>query len=868
MKTRQEGHRIRAINAILNTSDDRDATSKMIFDSLSTLAPSNDREGLRAMVLGEIEGPMDANFMADILVAYGSMVTDNTVMRLYPLQLNLEGVPRPDLLEALDRRRPLPWAEDYDHSDIEELLGDVFVTTLDNMPSLESDSLLRWVEVLAPNRHSSLRPCVTDAIRRWLAAKASRDIELFEAIRSIHDPEHGWVANTYTDTCGLRVSGAIIEHLIRPQQPNETDEDCSRRISDAVTILVHFWHEGLIDSYWHAHEQLADDTHNQEHFEKLTTCEIQSWRLKKMVQEQTKERKRRITRRWRNRRLQRDLSGIRDGDYSTVVHHGAEIFFHPESAGIETIVQIYGKEIADAIVHRCIWLACNGLDRVEVHEIGAGIPNGRSDARELPAVTGAQIMRERGEYAVPADVPPTVLLSVLAQHSMISNESNRQELGRYALEALCQSDTGMNALDTFWLAALDAGAISLPGITVLQDNPELADALASRLEALLYARPNLPSQVLREIIRLVVGRHGTDAMVQIVESALSSALSDQARGLWLAAGIELDPTRFSVHLPEIKDIEILTQALADYAIPLIMDDSANRAERAELVIRYLGPTVSPSASYECDSGIITSEVRRCDAVRMAMSVLAADLSMEVNQSTNGLLEMPSIEQWHPDLQHALAGQAALRRDDAFRTPRATAVRVALSGGAPLNANDLRAIVDDELRSQANTLRTEASTPWLQFWNTDRYGRATIPKIENICRDLILTRLEGRLDRYAITGILPEGQRGGGTRADMLALCGAGANLPIEVKRHNHKDLWETARTQLRGYANAPGADGLGVLLVLWFGSVLGNTPARPDKQAAPTSAIELEDMLRDDLPEELKDTIEIVVFDVSKAESD
>jgi hypothetical protein len=98
---------------------------------------------------------------------------------------------------------------------------------------------------------------------------------------------------------------------------------------------------------------------------------------------------------------------------------------------------------------------------------------------------------------------------------------------------------------------------------------------------------------------------------------------------------------------------------------------------------------------------------------------------------------------------------------------------------------------------------------------------------------------------------------------MLMLTGAGRNLPLEAKRHFHPDLWTAAATQLQGYAAAPGADGLGIYLVFWFGNDVGTTPARPDGRPEPTSGIDLEDMLVSDLPGDLRGRTDVLVFDVS-----
>jgi hypothetical protein len=139
----------------------------------------------------------------------------------------------------------------------------------------------------------------------------------------------------------------------------------------------------------------------------------------------------------------------------------------------------------------------------------------------------------------------------------------------------------------------------------------------------------------------------------------------------------------------------------------------------------------------------------------------------------------------------------------------------------------------------------------------------MPLIENECRDNLLDRLGDRLEKFRIAAAIPEARRGEATRTDVLVLSGAGRNLPIEIKRHFHPDLWTAAATQLQGYASDPGAAGMGIYLVFWFGDVVQSTPARPDRRNKPTSAEELEAMLVEGLDADLVDRTDIIVFDVS-----
>lgn len=191
---------------------------------------------------------------------------------------------------------------------------------------------------------------------------------------------------------------------------------------------------------------------------------------------------------------------------------------------------------------------------------------------------------------------------------------------------------------------------------------------------------------------------------------------------------------------------------------------------------------------------------------------------------------------------------------------------ALANGPPASPSDLAAIVLEEVERYKATLRTGSEMPWKRFWNTDGYGAATEPQIENEDRDRLLELLRPRFERYGIAAGLPEARRGENTRADILLLSHAGNNLPIEAKRHYNAELWTAAISQLAGYASDAQACGFGIYLVFWFGTEF-RTPSRGDCADVPESPEALEEMLTDDLPFEMKDKLTVVVLDVSRPDS-
>jgi hypothetical protein len=285
-----------------------------------------------------------------------------------------------------------------------------------------------------------------------------------------------------------------------------------------------------------------------------------------------------------------------------------------------------------------------------------------------------------------------------------------------------------------------------------------------------------------------------------------------------------------------------------------------------MAVRQLGKNAVPEDWP--GSGFATRRQSLSEIVNRSIVNLGSDPRAEAGLALAQGIQDPKLTKWRSNLQHAQAQHGRLVRDNGFVHPTASVVRAALAGGAPVNASDLRAIVLQELRQLASELRSTDNTPWHRYWNIDpKTGQVTDPLIENHCRNHLLDRLRDRLSKYGIAAALPETRRVNDTRADMVILTGAGRNLPIEAKRHFHKDIWLAASTQLQGYAADSGADGFGIYLVFWFGNDAGQTPSRPDGSAGPTSAIEMEAMLIGDLPAEIKNTTDVVVFDVSKSQA-
>lgn len=90
------------------------------------------------------------------------------------------------------------------------------------------------------------------------------------------------------------------------------------------------------------------------------------------------------------------------------------------------------------------------------------------------------------------------------------------------------------------------------------------------------------------------------------------------------------------------------------------------------------------------------------------------------------------------------------------------------------------------------------------------------------------------------------------------------NVPVEIKKSCHPDLWTAIRDQLIAkYARDPGAEGYGIYLVFWFGDIEECRPT-PGPNLTPQNVAELKSGLLNTLTEEERRKISVCVIDVSK----
>ena len=343
---------------------------------------------------------------------------------------------------------------------------------------------------------------------------------------------------------------------------------------------------------------------------------------------------------------------------------------------------------------------------------------------------------------------------------------------------------------------------------------------------------------------------------RVVEERLDrGGQSPGERSCWLMAGYFMDPERWRDALQLLTEDEVSLKWLGMFLATrrFYRDDLARRLKPSDIkpVVVASGEAlrrhVLPESAYWSVSNLV--------------STLGDNPSAAATAALEALRNAPDAKQWLPAIADAGERQARKRREQEYRHCDTRQVVQTLDKGSPANAGDLAALVFDELTELSKKIRDGSTSDWRQYWNLDGHNHPTRPRPENASRDAVLSDLNQRLVGLGVDA-QPEGVYADDKRAD-IRVSFEGFNVPVEIKRSCHRDVWSAVREQLIAkYTRDPGADGFGIYLVFWFGDT---PPCQPTKCGdwRPKTATEMRQKLEESLSDREKGLISICVVDVS-----
>jgi len=372
--------------------------------------------------------------------------------------------------------------------------------------------------------------------------------------------------------------------------------------------------------------------------------------------------------------------------------------------------------------------------------------------------------------------------------------------------------------------------------------------------------------VLDNLLKAAFSYLSREYLETLVARKVSLASMDAAQKVyWLTCGLLLKPDTYENQLFQFIG---KNQKRRAHLAAFIYEDFGRHSFSGEVsmpvsitarIIELFGPDCQDTRL----SGMVTAAMRTADMMRSFINTLANDAGKQASLEIERLLGLPKLSNWHNQLQHAQHSQRIARRKASFRRLSVSQVTQSIANLQPANAADLAALTYEQLIYIARKIRDGNTNDYRQYWSFDNSRKQPTdpkPKLENDCRDALLSDLQERLGKLGVDA-QPESQYADTKRADIKVSFGDSTrlNVPIEIKKDSHKDIWNSIHNQLIAkYTRDPGADGYGIYMVFWFGGK--GMPLPPDGKKL-RSAAELEARLRQTLTSEESHRINICVID-------
>ena len=359
-------------------------------------------------------------------------------------------------------------------------------------------------------------------------------------------------------------------------------------------------------------------------------------------------------------------------------------------------------------------------------------------------------------------------------------------------------------------------------------------------------------------------------LLKLIERRIDrSSMNMGQRVYWMVAGLMLSADAYLGNLESYvggneRRVRCLAQALAGYGQTPELIRRLN-VRTLEVLIRLIGASFRPwtLGDHRGKVHILSRTMETSDLARLLIDQLGSDSSREAAEVLESLARDDGLLPWRTLLTDAGHRQNVLRRESCFRHCDIGQVLQALDNRKPANVADLAALTIDCLREIAHHVRDGNTSGWRQFWNLDCHNRPESSRPENACRDALLSALQYRLGRLGIDATR-EGSYADDKRSDIRVSYG-GFNVPVEIKKSSHRDLWRAIGTQLIAkYARNPEAGGYGIYLVFWFGEADCQPPG---SGLRPRSVAELQSRLMDTLSPDEANLISICVIDVAKPQT-
>lgn len=618
-------------------------------------------------------------------------------------------------------------------------------------------------------------------------------------------------------------------------------------------------------------EEWADAHPERKHWlEPLLAWDIPEWRLEQAADRKTREQERSDAKRTRTIALQKRLSQIRFGT--------ARVDLMYQLAGVwrGLYIDTRGETPAERFDSYCD----NGNEMLSISEAGFRRCLERDDLPTVieiidlalkqkehfirrPCLVGMELRWRDGEAEI--DKLPEETLRRMIAFRLTDGTGNTPEWFIHLVQQ--RPALVAEVLSIYASTTLKSGKDFVDGVYPLAHDAAYRDVAIFAAPRLLASFPvRARSGQLHHLENLLKAslRYTPKQLPALIEKKLSLKGMDVTQKVyWLATAMLLDPRQYETALwNHIGKSEVRANHLSSF----LGDRDGGLGDDYALSVSTTGKLIElllPHAAIERPTeGVysVSDAMRRGDHIRTLINHLGVLATPEAKQEIDRLLGLPALHKLKQMLEAANHELKQRLRESEFHFLQPNEVAQVLANQAPTSVSDLAALTLDHLDGIAREIRQDNDDGFRAFWNIEN-KKPISQREENLCRDVLLTRLRARLEPLGVDS-QPEGDYANDKRADLRLSYRTELDLPIEIKRDSNTSLWSALRTQLiEQYAILPRANGHGIYLVLWYGGE--GMPGATDGGKKPRSPEELQTRLEAQLDPMERQHIFVRVLDVS-----
>ncbi len=778
----------------------------------------------------------------------------------------LDALPIPGLPASLRRTH---WTQN--------MAGKLLVRGLEEWgEQIEAARLYAWLGLgLDEHGHPRLDGDLQRRVLAWLSAQPDRYKEVMAcAIDALWDPERPAFFRCQRRLYGANVPDDLGCWLLSRAETCPDVKQSEELFEQGVRCLYQErGHEGLSFDFFE--EWVKARPQFQERWQRALYCELPDLDQELVVQEREWAQEQADRRRARMRAFRASMPGLQTGlGQPEKFHELARAYeaLHAEVTGGTSIARLEALLDGDT---ELVQAALSGLRQVpfrpdlpDVADILKLDLDSKGRLICLPCLVAAK--EHFTESPATFLAWPDVSLERVVAFYLTDGPDDSPEWVKALARA--RPDLYANVFTTYAARLFASADKTITNLYALQCDESYAGVARLAIPRLLRLFPPVASvqrlHDLKGLLKAGLKHVEADEMATLIQARLARQdVDDAQRTYLLACAAVLDPAGYTQGLCEFVGQD---PDRAQHLLAFLSERGGRKDLGIEMpastlgaLIGLLGPVV-PHVPWPSGRFSVTPEMEASELVEQLIHRLGADPTESATQQIAALLDAPRLEAWWPALRTSQHAQRVVYREAAYRHPSPLQVQQTLVQGQPANVADLAALTGETLRDLAQEIRHGNTDGYKQFWNLDRHARPTAARVEDACRDTLLDRLRERL-RVLNIDAQPEGHYADDRRADIRVSFGGsdGFNVPIEIKRDCHADLWHAMHEQLiPRYARDPGAADYGIYLVFWFGN--GGLRPNPATGTRPTTACELEDELCALLRGAEQQLIQVCVMDVAK----